>query len=64
MLSKERHQTATGPPIARGFLGIGEKPVELSTDKLIVLRPVGDDALEVRLTATEDELEDMPMFEG
>ncbi len=47
-----------------GFFGLGEKPVELDTDKLIILRPTADDPLEVRLTTTAEELEKMPEYQG
>ena len=47
-----------------GFLGIGEKPVELPLDKIDILRLSGGDDLRVYLPMTEQELEAMPTFEG
>lgn len=48
-----------------GFLGLGEKPVELPFDALDIRKESADsDVLRVYLTHTRDELEDMPAYEG
>lgn len=45
-----------------GFLGLGEKPVELALDDLDIMRTGGD--LRVALSLTEEELEALPTWEG
>lgn len=46
-----------------GFLGIGEKPVELELSKLDILRAEDGSDLRVYISMTEEELEALPEFE-
>jgi sporulation protein YlmC with PRC-barrel domain len=47
-----------------GFLGIGEKPVELSFDEVQVNRLTDGDGFRVTLPMTEEQLEALPTYEG
>ncbi|WP_299031402.1 PRC-barrel domain-containing protein [uncultured Sulfitobacter sp.] len=47
-----------------GFLGLGEKPVSVSMDKLDILRSTDDKMLRVHINATQEELEAQPEYEG
>lgn len=47
-----------------GFLGIGEKPVELSMDQLQINRLDSGDGFRVSVPMTQEELEQLPTFEG
>ncbi|MGR3761979.1 PRC-barrel domain-containing protein [Roseobacteraceae bacterium NS-SX3] len=47
-----------------GFLGIGEKPVELQLGDIDILRADGGDEIRVHVAMTKDELEAMPDYEG
>ncbi|GHF55113.1 PRC-barrel domain-containing protein [Seohaeicola zhoushanensis] len=47
-----------------GFLGIGEKPVELSMDELQILREDGGDDVRVYIAMTKEQLEAMPTYEN
>jgi len=48
-----------------GFLGIGAKPVALNFEQIQVMTEDGDGSgVRVQLTATEEELEAMPEYEG
>lgn len=46
-----------------GFLGIGEKPVELKTGELAILRADGGTDLRVYVGMTKEELEAMPTYD-
>lgn len=48
-----------------GFLGIGEKPVELDLSKIDILRPADDsDDIRVYISLTKDEMESLPDHKG
>ncbi len=47
-----------------GFLGIGEKPVELSLDQIEVVRVDGQDNLRVVVSMSRDQLGALPTYEG
>lgn len=47
-----------------GFLGIGAKPVALDFEQMEVMTEDGGDTLRVHVTATEEELEQMPEYQG
>lgn len=47
-----------------GFLGLGEKPVELDLSKIDILRADDGSDLRVYIPMTEDELKAMPDYEG
>ncbi|WP_111735357.1 PRC-barrel domain-containing protein [Roseovarius amoyensis] len=47
-----------------GFLGIGEKPVQVSFESLTLKRADGTDDIRIYIDATEDQLESMPDYEG
>ena len=47
-----------------GFLGIGEKPVALALDDLMIQRGEGADDLRVQTSLTKEELESKPSYEG
>ena len=47
-----------------GFLGIGEKPVELSMDELEILHQDDGDDVRIYVRKTEDELKALPKYEG
>jgi hypothetical protein len=46
-----------------GFLGIGEKPVELAIGDVEILRETDGDDLRVYISMTKDELESLPTYE-
>ncbi|WP_126975224.1 PRC-barrel domain-containing protein [Frigidibacter oleivorans] len=47
-----------------GFLGIGAKPVALDFEQMEVMTEDGGETLRVHVTATEEELEQMPEYQG
>ncbi|NVK15086.1 MAG: PRC-barrel domain-containing protein [Rhodobacteraceae bacterium] len=47
-----------------GFLGLGEKPVELDLSKIDILRADDGSDLRVYIPMTEEELKAMPDYEG
>lgn len=47
-----------------GFLGLGEKPVELELSKIDILRADDGSDLRVYISMTEDELKALPDYEG
>ncbi|MBE3638424.1 PRC-barrel domain-containing protein [Mangrovicoccus algicola] len=47
-----------------GFLGLGEKRVQLGFDQLNIEKLDGGDELRIQVNATEDELKQMPEYEG
>lgn len=47
-----------------GFLGLGEKPVELELSQIDILRTDEGDDIRVYISMTEEELEAMPDYEG
>lgn len=47
-----------------GFLGIGEKPVELTLSEIDILRAEDGSDIRVYISMTESELESMPDYEG
>ncbi|WP_161555949.1 PRC-barrel domain-containing protein [Mangrovicoccus ximenensis] len=47
-----------------GFLGLGEKRVELGFDKMNIEKLEGGDELRIQVNATKDELMEMPEYEG
>ena len=47
-----------------GFLGIGEKPVQLELSQIDILRTEGGGDIRVYISMTEEELKAMPDYEG
>ncbi|WP_138469392.1 PRC-barrel domain-containing protein [Poseidonocella sp. HB161398] len=47
-----------------GFLGIGEKRVELGFDQMNIEKLNGGDELRIQVNATEEQLKEMPEYEG
>lgn len=47
-----------------GFLGLGEKRIEISYDELLIMREDDGDDLLIFVSATQDQLEERPEFEA
>ena len=47
-----------------GFLGIGEHRIEVDFEELQVLREQGGNSVEVHISATKDQLEERPAYDG
>ncbi|WP_370402356.1 PRC-barrel domain-containing protein [Sulfitobacter sp. JB4-11] len=47
-----------------GFLGLGEKPVEVTFDELQVLKSIDGDDFRIYIDSTEEKLEALPEYQG
>ncbi|MCB1339746.1 MAG: PRC-barrel domain-containing protein [Pseudooceanicola sp.] len=63
LILSEQGQITSGVVDVGGFLGIGEKPVQLSMDDLEILRETDGDDVRVYISMTKEELEALPTFD-